>query len=50
MLLLIPGPVTTRAEVRAALGHDFAPWDNRGGGAHLHPARRQTAGSHDRIV
>ena len=28
MLLLIPGPVTTRAEVRAALGHDFAPWDN----------------------
>lgn len=28
MLLLIPGPVTTKAEVRAALGHDFAPWDN----------------------
>jgi len=28
MLLLIPGPVTTRADVRAALGHDFAPWDN----------------------
>lgn len=28
MLLLIPGPVTTSAEVRAALGHDFAPWDN----------------------
>jgi len=28
MLLLIPGPVTTRAAVRAALGHDFAPWDN----------------------
>lgn len=28
MLLLIPGPVTTPAEVRAALGHDFAPWDN----------------------
>ena len=28
MLLLIPGPVTTRPEVRAALGHDFAPWDN----------------------
>jgi 2-aminoethylphosphonate-pyruvate transaminase len=28
MLLLIPGPVTTRPEVRAALTHDFAPWDN----------------------
>jgi len=27
MKLLIPGPVTTRPEVRAALGHDFAPWD-----------------------
>jgi 2-aminoethylphosphonate-pyruvate transaminase len=27
MLLLIPGPVTTRPEVRAALMHDFAPWD-----------------------
>ncbi len=28
MLLLIPGPVTTRPEVRAALAQDFAPWDN----------------------
>ena len=28
MLLLIPGPVTTRPEVRAAMCHDFAPWDN----------------------
>lgn len=28
MLLLIPGPVTTRPEVRAALCNDFAPWDN----------------------
>src|SRR3954465_5223574 len=28
MLLLIPGPVTTRLEVREALRHDFAPWDN----------------------
>ena len=28
MLLLIPGPVTTSQQVRAALGHDFAPWDN----------------------
>ena len=28
MLLLIPGPVTTRPEVRAAMAHDFAPWDN----------------------
>ena len=28
MLLLIPGPVTTRPEVRAALARDFAPWDN----------------------
>src|ERR1700676_86534 len=27
MLLLIPGPVTTRPEVRAALGFDIAPWD-----------------------
>ncbi len=27
MKLLIPGPVTTRAEVQAALAHDFAPWD-----------------------
>lgn len=27
MKLLIPGPVTTRAEVRAALAYDFAPWD-----------------------
>jgi 2-aminoethylphosphonate-pyruvate transaminase len=28
MLLLIPGPVTTNPAVRAALAHDFAPWDN----------------------
>ncbi|HXT78845.1 MAG TPA: 2-aminoethylphosphonate--pyruvate transaminase [Acetobacteraceae bacterium] len=28
MLLLIPGPVTTRPEVRAALNVDLAPWDN----------------------
>jgi 2-aminoethylphosphonate-pyruvate transaminase len=28
MLLLIPGPVTTRPEVRQALARDFAPWDN----------------------
>lgn len=28
MLLLIPGPVTTRPEVREALRVDFAPWDN----------------------
>ena len=28
MLLLIPGPVTTRAEVKAALAQDIAPWDN----------------------
>ena len=28
MLLLIPGPVTTRPEVRAAMCQDFAPWDN----------------------
>jgi 2-aminoethylphosphonate-pyruvate transaminase len=27
MLLLIPGPVTTRPEVRAAMDADFAPWD-----------------------
>jgi 2-aminoethylphosphonate-pyruvate transaminase len=28
MLLLIPGPVTTRPEVRAALNQDIAPWDH----------------------
>lgn len=28
MLLLIPGPVTTRAEVRAAMTLDLAPWDH----------------------
>jgi 2-aminoethylphosphonate-pyruvate transaminase len=28
MLLLIPGPVTTRPEVRQALTRDIAPWDN----------------------
>lgn len=28
MLLLIPGPVTTRPEVRAAMTQDIAPWDN----------------------
>jgi 2-aminoethylphosphonate-pyruvate transaminase len=28
MLLMIPGPVTTRPEVRAALNVDLAPWDN----------------------
>jgi len=27
MLLLIPGPVMTRPEVRAAMGQDYAPWD-----------------------
>lgn len=28
MKLLIPGPVTTRDEVRAAMARDIAPWDN----------------------
>ena len=28
MKLLIPGPVTTRPEVRAAMAQDIAPWDN----------------------
>jgi 2-aminoethylphosphonate-pyruvate transaminase len=28
MKLLIPGPVTTHPDVRAALAQDFAPWDN----------------------
>jgi 2-aminoethylphosphonate-pyruvate transaminase len=28
MLLLIPGPVTTRQAVRLAMLHDLAPWDN----------------------
>ena len=27
MLLLIPGPVTTHPDVRAAMGQDYAPWD-----------------------
>lgn len=27
MLLLIPGPVQTRAEVKAAMAQDIAPWD-----------------------
>ncbi len=27
MLLLIPGPVTTRPETRAAAARDYAPWD-----------------------
>jgi 2-aminoethylphosphonate-pyruvate transaminase len=28
MILLTPGPVTTRPEVRAAAAQDFAPWDS----------------------
>ena len=28
MLLLIPGPVSTRPEVRQAMAQDVAPWDN----------------------
>ena len=28
MRLLIPGPVTTSAAVKAAAAHDYAPWDN----------------------
>ncbi len=28
MILLIPGPVTTRAEVRAMMACDLAPWDD----------------------
>ena len=28
MKLLIPGPVTTHPDVRAALAQDIAPWDN----------------------
>ena len=28
MILLIPGPVTTRAEVRAMMACDYAPWDD----------------------
>lgn len=28
MLLLIPGPVTTDARVKAAMSQDYAPWDN----------------------
>ena len=52
MLLLIPGPVTTRAEVRQALTQDIAPWDNEfqrllRPPAHPHPApRRRRADQH----
>ena len=28
MILLIPGPVSTRPEVRAAMAQDYAPWDD----------------------
>ena len=28
MILLIPGPVSTRPEVRAAMANDYAPWDD----------------------
>jgi len=28
MLLLLPGPVTTRPEIRAAMAQDLAPWDD----------------------
>ncbi|MFO0186810.1 MAG: 2-aminoethylphosphonate--pyruvate aminotransferase, partial [Alphaproteobacteria bacterium] len=27
MMLLIPGPVQTRPETRAAMAQDIAPWD-----------------------
>ncbi|MDQ2801395.1 MAG: 2-aminoethylphosphonate--pyruvate transaminase [Pseudomonadota bacterium] len=46
MLLLIPGPVTTRPEVREALRHDVAPWDNdvRPFYARIHERLRVIAG------
>ncbi len=28
MLLLIPGPVQTRPEIRAVMAEDIAPWDD----------------------
>jgi 2-aminoethylphosphonate-pyruvate transaminase len=35
MLLLIPGPVTTRPEVRQAMAQDIAPWDNDFGALYI---------------
>jgi 2-aminoethylphosphonate-pyruvate transaminase len=43
MLLLIPGPVTTRPEVRAAMGQDYAPWDR--GFRPLYGAVRERVGA-----
>lgn len=42
MLLLIPGPVQTRPEVRAVMGDDIAPWDDE--------FRAEYAGMRPRIV
>jgi 2-aminoethylphosphonate-pyruvate transaminase len=41
MLLLIPGPVMTHADVRAAANRDIAPWD--------HDVRAEMAGLLDRL-
>ena len=41
MLLLIPGPVTTRPEVRQAMAQDIAPWD--------HDFRPRYAAMRDRV-
>jgi 2-aminoethylphosphonate-pyruvate transaminase len=43
MLLLIPGPVSTRPEVKAAMGQDFAPWDQ--GFRPLYAAVRERVGA-----
>lgn len=40
MLLLIPGPVTTRPEVRAAMAQDIAPWDASGRGLYAAVRRK----------
>ena len=43
MLLLTPGPVMTRPEVRAALAQDIAPWDNDFKAVYLHVLDRLRA-------
>jgi 2-aminoethylphosphonate-pyruvate transaminase len=49
MLLLIPGPVTTRPEVRAAMALDIAPWDNetRASFARIKGRVLEIAGGHE---
>jgi 2-aminoethylphosphonate-pyruvate transaminase len=43
MLLLIPGPVTTRPEVRQAMAQDIAPWDRDFGALYIDARARVLA-------